>query len=160
MTLPLENLPKLLQNLSLKGKRNSPHFLPGLFLFHSKREQTFLLCLRVFNYRGRGSVISALFLCGIAHLAKIVLDSPGSARCAGRPFTPVCTWVVFPPSRPPICGGFVAISGGRAVRGHFRRKKLSQMDLDSQLCASLSSGTNRQHACCFPEMPLTPTNED
>lgn len=82
---------------------------------------------------------------------------PESAMCARLAFTPVCTWVVFTPTRPRICCEFVTISGGRVVRGHLRREKLSQMDLACRLCASLSTKMNRPHACRFPP---TPTNEE
>lgn len=135
---------------------------------HSKWEQTFLLCLRVLVIVGGGhseAPTRPLSLCGIAHcvahFAKIV---PGSlkAPCAPGLLSPLCAPELFlpPPARPRICCEFVTISGGRVVRGHLRREKLSQMDLACQLCASLSTKMNRPHACRFPQTPLTPTNED
>lgn len=142
-------------------------FHPSVFMFYSKCEQKFRLCLRAFNYSGRGSLLSGhptplpvwhrtLRLSPRQNSA----DSPESAMCAWLPFTPMCTWVVFTPSRPWICCEFVTVSGGRAVRGHFRRKKPSQMDLACQLSASLSTEMNRPHGCRVPEMPLPPTNKD
>lgn len=81
-----KNVSKVLQNLPIG---------PECFIPNASRHFCYVGCLIIVGGGHSEAATRPLSLCGIAHsapyLAKIVLDSPESAMCAGLPFTPACT---------------------------------------------------------------------